>query len=210
MPNYVKFLKEILSKKRRFEDYEKMMLNEECSAIILNKLPLKSKDLRSFIIPCKIGNCEFDKALCDLGASINLMPYSVFRKLRLGEVKSTTISLQLADRSMVIPRCVVKDVLIKVNKFIFPVDFVVLDMVEDKEVPLILGRPFLATSKALIDVHKGTLTFRVGHEEVKFNVSSTSKVSMEKDECFRIEVVNESLSNLFSEPKLNDFDKIIV
>ncbi|XP_075504480.1 uncharacterized protein LOC142541916 [Primulina tabacum] len=107
-----------------------------------NKLPPKLKDPGSFSIPCTIGNSNFNKALCDLGASINLMPYSCFEKLGIGEVKPTTISLQLADRSIKYPRGVIGDVLVKVDKFIFSVDFVVLDMEEDREIPLILGRPF--------------------------------------------------------------------
>ena len=150
MPSYAKFLKDILSKKRRLEDHETVMLTEECSAIIQNKLPSKLKDPGSFTIPCNIGNIEFTKALCDLGASINLMPLSVFRKLGLGDVKPTSVSLQLADRSVTYPKGIVEDVLVKVDKFIFLVDFIVLDMEEDREVPLILGRPFLAIGKALI------------------------------------------------------------
>ncbi|KAL5572989.1 hypothetical protein UlMin_022586 [Ulmus minor] len=145
MPKYANFLKEVLSNKRRLEGNEKVMLTEECSAILQRKLPQKLKDPGSFPIPCTIGDFEFDKVLCDLGASINLMPLSIFRKLGLGEVKPTTVTLQLADRSIKHPRGIIEDVLVKVDKFIFPADFIVLDMEEDREVPLILGRPFLAT-----------------------------------------------------------------
>ena len=100
MPSYAKFLKEILANKRKLEDYDTMKLNEECSAILQNKFPPKLKNPRSFTIPCTIGDSYFEKALCDLRASINLMPHSVFRKLGLGEVKVTTVSLQLADRTI--------------------------------------------------------------------------------------------------------------
>ncbi|PON43697.1 hypothetical protein TorRG33x02_333160, partial [Trema orientale] len=103
-PNYVKFLKEILSNKRKLEEYETVALTEECSAILQKKLPPKLKDPGSFNIPCTIGNSFFDKALCDLGASINLMPLSVYKKLVLGEVKPTTVSLQLSDRFIKYPR----------------------------------------------------------------------------------------------------------
>lgn len=99
--------------------------------------------------------------LCDLGAGINLMPLSVFRRLQLGEEKPTTVILQLADRSLAHPRGVIKDVLVKIDKFIFPVDFIVLDMEKDTNVPIILGRPFLATGQALINVQKGELKLRV-------------------------------------------------
>ena len=138
MPRYAKFLKEILTNKKKLKEHERINLNEECSAILQNKLPQKLKDPGSFTIPCIIGDCSFDKVLCDLGASINLMPFSIFRKLGLGEPKPTTITLQLADRSIKYPRGIVEDVLVKVNKFIFPVDFIVLDMEEDYDVPLIL------------------------------------------------------------------------
>ncbi|XP_062108233.1 uncharacterized protein LOC133819084 [Humulus lupulus] len=157
MPSYIKFMKDILSKKRKMEDYETVALTEECSAILQRKLPQKLRDPGSFTIPCTIGNFECKHALCDLGASINLMPLSVFKRLGLGEAKPTTITLQLADRSLAHPRGIIEDVLVKVDKFIFPADFIVLDMEEDANVPIILGRPFLATGQALIDVQKGEL-----------------------------------------------------
>ena len=115
-------------------------------------MPLKLKDPESFTIPCIIGDCSFDENLCDLEASINLTSFFIFEKLGLGESKPTTITLQLADRSIKYPWGIVEDVLVKVNKFIFLIDFIVLDMEEDYEVHLILGRSFLATGGALIDV----------------------------------------------------------
>ncbi|XP_073285458.1 uncharacterized protein [Primulina huaijiensis] len=191
MPSYAKFLQEILSNKRKLVDFETVKLSEECSAILQNKLPPKAKDPGSFSIPCTIGSSFFGKALCDLGASINLMPYSCFEKLGIGEVKPTTLSLQLADRSIKYPRGVVEDVLVKVDKFIFPVDFVVLDMEEDREIPLILGRPFLATVKALIDVHKGELVLRLNDESVVFNVFQSIKYPNDTSDCFRIDATDE-------------------
>ena len=152
MPSYVKFMKDILSQKRRLADFETVNLTEECSAILQRKLSQKLKDPGSFTIPCTIGNAIFERALCDLGASINLMPLSIFKRLGLGEARPTTVTLQLADRSLKHPRRVIEDVLVKVDKFIFPTDFIVLDMEEDKEIPIIFGRPFLATGRAMIDV----------------------------------------------------------
>ncbi|KAL5539934.1 hypothetical protein UlMin_042973 [Ulmus minor] len=145
MPNYVKFMKDILTKKRRFGEFETVALTRECSAVLKNKLPPKLQDPGSFTIPCSIGNQYFGKALCDLGASINLMPMSIFKKLGIGEARPTTISLQLADRSIAHLEGKIEDFLVKVDKFIFPVDFIVLDYDADLEVPIILGRPFLAT-----------------------------------------------------------------
>ncbi|XP_075499401.1 uncharacterized protein LOC142537792 [Primulina tabacum] len=191
MPSYAKFLKEILSNKRKLVDFETGKLSEECSAILQNKLPPKLKDPGSFSIPCTIRSSFFRKALCDIGASINLMPYSCFEKLGIGEVKPTTISLQLADRSIKYPRGVVEDVLVKVDKFIFSVDFVVLDMEEDREIPLILGRPFLATEEALIDVQKGELVLRFNDESVVFNVFQYIKHPNDVSNCFRIDAADE-------------------
>ncbi|KAK5775066.1 hypothetical protein PVK06_042933 [Gossypium arboreum] len=128
MPTYVKFLKELLTNKRKFEELSPMELNEECSAILQNKLPTKLKDPGNFIIPCLIGSLNVEKALADLGASINLMPYKMFKQLGVEEPKPTRMSIQLADRSIKYPRGIIEDVLVKVDKFIFPVDFFVLDM----------------------------------------------------------------------------------
>ena len=150
MPLYAKFLKEILSKKKRFAEEEVVNLTATCSAVIKKNLPEKMKDPGSFTIPCTIRGFEIQKALCDSGASINLMPLSVTRKLSLGELTPTTVTLQMADRTMVKPEGVIEDVLVKVGKFVFPVEFIILDIEEDSQFPLLLGRPFLATRAALI------------------------------------------------------------
>ena len=152
MPIYAKILKEILSKKRKIAEEGIVNLTATCSAIIQQKLPVKMKDPGRFTIPCSIGKYEFKKALCDSGASINLMPLSVLQRLSLGELTPTTITLQMADRSMAQPEGIVEDVLVKVGKFIFLVYFVMMQMEEDTQVPLLLGRPFIATKAALIDV----------------------------------------------------------
>ncbi|XP_073314728.1 uncharacterized protein [Primulina huaijiensis] len=175
-------------------EFETVKLTEEYSAILQKKLPQKLKDPGSFTIPCFIGDSKCSKALCDLGASINLMPFSIYRELELGEVKPTTITLQLADRSLTYPRGVVEDVLVKVDKFIFPADFVILDMEEDHDAPLIFGRPFLATGRALIDVHKGELTLRVGGEAVIFNIYHGTKESNGVSTCKSIDVIDSCMS----------------
>eukprot|EP00257_Ricinus_communis_P019772 XP_015578857.1 uncharacterized protein LOC107261776 [Ricinus communis] len=148
---YAKFLKEILSNKRKLEHLGLVTLNEECSAILQNKLTVKRRDLGSFTIPCVIDELLISGALADLGASINLMPTSLFDRLSLSEPKPTRMSIQLADMTIKIPRGIVKEVLVKVDKFIFSVDFFVIDMEGESIVPLILGRPFLATSRTVID-----------------------------------------------------------
>lgn len=125
--------------------------------MVQRKLLAKQKDLGSFTIAFIIGNRTFGKALCDLGASINLMSLSIFNRVQIGKIKPTSNSLQIADRFVFYPKGIVENVLVKVEHFDFPTYFVVLDMPEDANVPLILGRPFLATGRALIDVQDGQL-----------------------------------------------------
>ena len=175
MPSYVKFMKKILENKKKFGEYETIALTEECSVILQKKLPPKLQDPGSFAIPFSIGNSLLGKALCDLGASINLMPLSMFKRLNLEEEKSTTIMLQMANQSYKHPRGVIENVLVKVNKFLFPTDFIILDMEEDEMVPIILGRPFLATGKAQINVQEGELKLRVQGNEVTFHVFRAMK-----------------------------------
>ncbi|XP_057745241.1 uncharacterized protein LOC130963107 [Arachis stenosperma] len=129
-----------------------MVLTKECSATIQKHLPQKLRDPESFLIPCTIDEVTIERALCDLGDNINLMPLSLMRKFQIDEVKPTRISLQLADRSIKFPIGIVENLLVKVRTFIFPVDFVILNMEEDVNTSIILGRPFLATERALIDV----------------------------------------------------------
>ena len=195
MPSYVKFIKDILSQKRRLEDFKTVNLTEECSAILQRKLPQKLEDLGSFTIPCTIDNAIFERALCDLGGSINLMPLSIFKRLGLGEARLTTVTLQLADRSLKHPRGVIEDVLVKVDKFIFPADFIVLDMEEDKEIPIILGRPFLTIGRSMIDVQRGELKLRVQEDEVKFNVFKAMRHPTKSDTCFMTETAEAIVSS---------------
>ena len=164
MPHYAKFMKEILRKKRRIAEEGIVNLKTTCTAVIKKSLPEKMQNPGNFTIPCKIGQADMGKALCDSGASINLMPLSVTKRLSLGELTPTTMTLQMANITLAHPESILEDVLIKVGKFIFPMDFVVIDIEEDKQVPLLLRRPFFATGVALIDVKKGELTLRVGDE----------------------------------------------
>ncbi|XP_021991520.1 uncharacterized protein LOC110888297 [Helianthus annuus] len=145
-------------------------LNGGCSAVVLNKLPEKLTDPGIFTIPCLFGSNTNTRALADLGASINLMPFSLYEKLDLGELAPTRMTLSIADRSVKYPRGIVENLLVKVDKFVFPADFVILDMEADERVPVILGRPFLRTAKALIDVYDGKITLRVSEERVTFEI----------------------------------------
>nr|XP_016437357.1 PREDICTED: uncharacterized protein LOC107763378 [Nicotiana tabacum] len=193
MPSYAKFLKEILSSKRKLEEVSVVKLTEKCSAILQNKLPQKLGDPGSFTIPCIVGGAHFEKALCDSGASINLMPFSIFMKLELGEMKDICVSFQLANQSTKRPKGIIENVLVRVDKFLFPVDFIVLEMEENTEVPLILGRPFLATGRAIIDVHQGQLILRVDEERVIFDMHKMMKFpgNESSSSCFQIDLLDD-------------------
>ncbi|XP_038904372.1 uncharacterized protein LOC120090728 [Benincasa hispida] len=149
------------------------------------------KDPRTFTLPCTIGGKMVRNALCDLGASINLMPLLIFRKLDISEAKPTTITLQVVDRSIKLPEGKIKDVLVQVDKFIFSAHFVILDYEADREIPIILGRLFLATGRALIDMQKGELTIRVDNQKVKFNVLNVLKYPGDIENCQYIEELGE-------------------
>ncbi|GKB36254.1 DNA-directed DNA polymerase [Tanacetum coccineum] len=210
MPKYAKFLKGLLTNKARLEEACKIIMNERCSALLLNKLPSKEKDPGSFTIPCNIGQLHINNALADLGVSISLMPYTMYKKLGLGEPEATRMSLELTDRSIQYPRGIIKSVLIKVDKFILPIDFVILDVPEDSRVPIILGRPFLATARAMIDVFNKKITLRVGDDEVIFDVDqSIKRPTTEDDECYVIddldETINEEAHELLANEEPNSF-----
>ncbi|XP_048429388.1 uncharacterized protein LOC125472238 [Pyrus x bretschneideri] len=183
VPKYAKFLKELCTNKRRFNDQETVALSEELLAVLQRKLPLKLKDVGSFTIPCVIGGKEFGKALCDLEASINLMPYSVYESLNLGDLKETKVVIQLADRSNRYPKGLLEDVLVQVNELIFPADFFVLEMEHDPmptALPFILGRPFLRTARTKIDVYDVTLTMEIDGERVKFKIFNAMRIVLMK------------------------------
>ncbi|KAK8999708.1 hypothetical protein V6N11_065205 [Hibiscus sabdariffa] len=180
MPNYAKFLKDMVTRKKRIEEFETVAATETYLALMHNKVPAKKTDPGSFTIECFIGHNYPTKALCDPGASINLMPKSVFQKLGIGEAKPTTVMLQLADHSYVQPEGKIEDILVKVDKFIFPADFLILDCEVDEYAPIILGRPFLSTSRAVIDFDKDEIIFKVENNSVKMK-SLTEKLKKGKD-----------------------------
>ncbi|XP_073128778.1 uncharacterized protein [Henckelia pumila] len=165
MSNYARFLKDLLKNKKKLDDITQVTMKEECLAVLNKKLPPKVQDPGSFSIHCHIGSLSFGNVLCDLGSSINLMSYSIARKVGVENIEPADISLKFADGSIKYPRGIIENILVKIDNLIYPVDFVILDMVEDLEVPLILGRPFLAASRALIDVERGELVLRLNDEQ---------------------------------------------
>ncbi|GJQ91310.1 reverse transcriptase domain-containing protein [Tanacetum coccineum] len=168
MPKFASMFKSLLNNKEKLFDLAKTPVNENCLAVILKKLPEKLGDPGKFLIPCDFPEIVECLALADLGASINLMPLSIWKKLSLPELTPTRMILELADRSTTSPSGIAEDVFVKVGKFHFPADFVVVDYVVDPRVPLILGRPFLRTARALIDVYGEELTLRVDDEAITF------------------------------------------
>ncbi|GKA13439.1 reverse transcriptase domain-containing protein, partial [Tanacetum coccineum] len=192
MPKIASTIKSLLTNKEKLFELAKTPLNEHCSAVLLKKLPEKLGDPGKFLIPCDFPGMEECLALADLGASINLMPLSVWKKLSLPELTPTCMTLELADRSISRPVGVVEDVFVKVGKFHFPADFVVVDFDADPRVPLILGRSFLKTGRALIDVYGGELTLRVNNEAVTFNLDQTMRYSSKYDDISvnRIDVID--------------------
>nr|GEV05299.1 reverse transcriptase domain-containing protein [Tanacetum cinerariifolium] len=170
-------IKSLLTNKDKLSELARTPLTEHCSAVLLKKLLEKLGDPGKFLIPFDFLGMDECLALADLGASINLMPLSVWNKLSFPELTPTLMTLELADWSISRPIDVVEDVFIKVGKFHFSADFVVVDFDADHQVPLILGRSFLKTEKALIDVFEGELTLRVGKEAITFNLDQTLRYS---------------------------------
>nr|GEV10597.1 reverse transcriptase domain-containing protein [Tanacetum cinerariifolium] len=181
MPKFRLTIKSLLTNKDKLFELARTPLNEHCSAVLLKKLPEKLGDPGKFRIPCDFLGMDECLALADLGASINLMPLSVWNKLSLPKLSPTCMTLELTDRSISRPVEVAEDVFVKVGTFHFPSDFVVVDFDADPQVPLILERSFLKTGRALINVYKGELTIRVGKEAVTFNLDQTLRYSTNCD-----------------------------
>nr|GEZ63621.1 reverse transcriptase domain-containing protein [Tanacetum cinerariifolium] len=160
MPKFASAIKSLLTNKDNLFELAKIPLNENFLAMLLKKLPEKLRDPGKFLIPCDIPGMDVCHALADLGASINLMPLSIWKNLSLPKLTPTRMTLELADRSITHPKGVAEDVFVKVEKFHFPTNFVVVDFEADPCVPLILGRSFLRTSRALIDIYGEEITLR--------------------------------------------------
>ncbi|XP_070028654.1 uncharacterized protein [Nicotiana sylvestris] len=171
-------------------DLSTVTLTQTCSAVVTRPMAQKMPDLGSFTILCTIGSYAFVKALCGLGASINLMPLAIYTKLGIGRARLTSMLLQLADCTVKRPTRILDDVLVQVGKFVFPADFVILDCQVDEEIPIILGRPFLATGRALIDCETRELKMRLNDEKVIFNVQQSMRRPSEYANCSLVEAVN--------------------
>nr|GEV49562.1 reverse transcriptase domain-containing protein [Tanacetum cinerariifolium] len=182
MPKFASTIKSLLANKDKLFELPKIPLNENCSAMLLKKLPEKLGDPGKFLIPCDFPGMDVCHALADLGASIKLMPLSIWKKLSLPELIPTRMTLELANRSITRPKGVTKNVFVKVGKFHFPINFVVVDFEADPRVALILGRSFLRTGRALIDVYGEEITLQVNDEAVTFNLNQTMRYSSTYDD----------------------------
>ncbi|GJY56880.1 reverse transcriptase domain-containing protein [Tanacetum coccineum] len=191
MPKFALMFRKLINNKDNILDLTKTPVNENCSTVILKKFPEKLGDPGRFLIPCDFLEMDVCLALADLGASINLMPLSIWKKLSLPDLTKTRMILELADRSISTPTGIAEDVFVKVGTFFFPADFVVVDYVADPRAPLILGRPFLRTARALIDVHGEQMTLRHDDQSVTFKVGDTKTFSYNTIESVnRIDVID--------------------
>ena len=183
---YAKFLKDLCTIKKRLNIDKKAFLTEQVSAIIQCKNPVKYKDPGCPTISVNIGGICVEKALMDLGVSVNLLLYSMYRQIGLGELKPTSITLSLADRSIKTPKGTVEDVMIQVDRFYYPIDFVVLDtelvVAEANYIPIILGRPFLATSNSIMNCRNGFMQLTFGNMTLELNIFHLSKKHMQPEE----------------------------
>ncbi|XP_070017836.1 uncharacterized protein [Nicotiana sylvestris] len=190
IPRYAKMMKDLMSQKFGFQDLSTITLMQTCSTVVTRPMAQKVSDPGSFTIPCTIKSYAFVKALCDLGSSINLMPLAIYTKLGIGKARPTSMLLQLADRTVKRLNGILDDVLVQVGKFVFPADFAILDRQMDEEIPIILGRPFLATGRELIDYEIGELKMRLNNKEIIFNVQQSIKRPSEFANCSLVEVVD--------------------
>ena len=210
VPTYAKILKDLCTVKRGFNVNKKAFLTEQLSAIIECKTPVKYKDPGCPTISVNIGGTSVEKALLDLGASVNLLPYSMYKQLGLGELKPTSITLSLVDRSIKIPKGTIEDVLIQVDKFYYPVDFVVLDTdpvaVGANPVPIILGRPFLDTLNAIINFQNGVMQLTFGNMTLELNIFNLSKRHMQpvEGDCEEVCIIDAILEEQANKQQVQD------
>jgi len=215
VPSYAKFLKDLCTVKRKLNVKKKTFLIEQVSAFLRNNNVLKYKDPGCPIISCFIGEYKLKRALLDLGASVNLLPYSVFQSLNLGELKPNSVTLLFANRYVKMSRGIVEDVLVQFDKFIYPMDFIVLDTqpVEAcNSFPVILGRLFLATSNALINCRNGLVKLSFGNITLEMNIFNICKQPRDNNDLqevdFTEKLVHDQFQTTSSETEIDEFDDL--
>ncbi|GJU55728.1 reverse transcriptase domain-containing protein [Tanacetum coccineum] len=205
MPKFNKWLSSLLRNKEKLEEIAITTVNAECSAIIMNKVPEKLEDPGKFLIPCALQELNRTSALADSGASINLLPHSIYKKLELKALTPTRMTLELANRSITHPMGIAEDVVVRVDGFTFLADFMVVNFEPDPRVPIILGRPFLRTAKALIDLYEEKLTLRVGKDELVYYADKSEK-NKENNFVHAISIIDFSKDDPFSGSTTTHFD----
>jgi hypothetical protein len=215
VPSYAKFFNDLCTVKRKLNVKKKAFLAEQASVILQNNNALKYKDLSCPTISCFIEEHKIERALLDLGASVNLLPYLVFQSLNLGELKPTSVTLLLADRSVKVPRGIVEDVLVQVDKFIYPVNFIVLDTQPVKacnSIHVILGCPFLATSNALINCRNGLMKLSFGNMTLEMNIFNICKQPGDDNDLQKVdlfeELVYDQFESTLSKTKFNEYEDL--
>jgi hypothetical protein len=190
-----------------------MALTEEVSVVLLRKLPPKLKDPGSFTIAHRIGDHLVERALLDLGEYVNLLPYNVYEMLGLGELQPTSITLQLADKSIKRPKGILEDVLVKVGKFILPINFIVLDMEESptpSPLPIIFGRPFIRIVNIEICVKKGTMSIKVNGEKIEFKIFDALKLPQDNLQCFNVCMIQGVIEKVFQVQHIDPLEATLI
>nr|GEV86249.1 hypothetical protein [Tanacetum cinerariifolium] len=185
-------MKDLVDNKSKTEEEDEVRMNPRCSALLQNQLPPKEQDPGSFILLCSIERLDFNNTLADLGANISVMPFSMYKCLGMGKLKPINMVNEMSDNTKCTPKGIVKNLLVKIDKFNFPVDFVVLDMVKEFMMPIILGRPLLATAHAKVDIFRKSISLEIGNEKVIYKMrSSFTTTTVESVRAIKSEIHTE-------------------
>ncbi|CAM8937154.1 unnamed protein product [Rhodiola kirilowii] len=209
IPRYAKFLKELCTNRRRSTRYDQELMSRNMSAIIQRKVPPKCGDPGTYTIPCTIGNIRIENCMLDVGASINVLPFSIYSCLRIGPLEPTGLTIQLADRSCKQPKGKIEDVLVQVGD---PADFYVLKMENGgptDHAPILLGRPFLKTSKMKIDCGSGMLSMEVEGEVFSFDIFRAMKHPMEFEEVHTLDTLDDLVQEVQLNPRADPLEAIL-
>ncbi|CAM9000092.1 unnamed protein product [Rhodiola kirilowii] len=212
IPRYAMFLKELCTNKRRSSRHDQELMSRNVSAVIQRKVPPKCGDPGTYTIPCTIGNIRIENCMLDLGASINVLPYSIYSCLKIGPLKPTGLTIQLVDRSCKQPEGKIEDVLVHVGKLVFPADFYVLKMENGgptDHAPILLSRPFLKTSKMKIDCGSGMLSMEVEGEVFSFDIFRAMKHPMEFEEVHALDALDDQVQEIQPELRVDPLEAIL-
>ncbi|CAM8913893.1 unnamed protein product [Rhodiola kirilowii] len=212
IPRYAKFLKDLCTNRRRSNRNDQELMRRDVSAVMQRKVPPKYGDPGTYTIPCTIGNIRIENCMLDLGASINVLPFSIYSCLRIGSLEPTGLTIQLADRSCKQPEGKIEDVLVQVGELVFPADFYVLKMENSgptDHAPILLGRPFLKTSKMKIDCGSGMLSMEVEGEVFSFDMFRAMKHPMEFEEVHALDALDNLVQEVQLEPRADPLELIL-